>query len=163
MTEQKILNVHIGELYVGKKGQILRAILGSCVGIGFIWEEKNICGLAHCLLPEAPNTSFNISARYVTQAIPSLIALMKIRPTDIPDIKAVVVGGGDMTGNNPENRDKLVGAINSRTALKLLHERKIKIIHQDFGGTEGRQIIINCDNFSYQVRKIPRNSIKPGV
>ena len=37
---QKIFDVHIGEVKIAKNGEVLKAILGSCVGIGIIWKEK---------------------------------------------------------------------------------------------------------------------------
>ena len=39
----KEINVHIGEIKVAKNGAILKTILGSCVGICFIWKKKGIC------------------------------------------------------------------------------------------------------------------------
>jgi chemotaxis protein CheD len=151
----RVHHVKIGEVKVGKKGDTLKAILGSCIGIAFIWKERKICGLAHCLLPESPNRLYNVGARFVTQAIPSLIALMKIKPEDFAEIEVVVVGGGNMTSFE-KNEDKIVGAVNSQTALSTLQKTGLRVSFQDVGGTEGRQIEIDCDQFSYEVRRIPR-------
>lgn len=156
MSTEHLFNIHIGQVKLGKNSDILKATLGSCVGIALIWREKKLCALAHCLLPEShKKTSFTISARTVTEAIPSMIALMKIRPEDRENIEAIVVGGGNMTGNKAPN-SLLIGHYNVDTALKLLAQNYIKVIHQDTGGNEGRTINLNCADFSFQIRKIPK-------
>lgn len=155
MDTSHVFDIHIGQIKLGKNSDILKATLGSCVGIAFLWREKKLCALAHCLLPEAQKVSFAISAKTVTEAIPSLIALMKIRPADRSQIEAIVVGGGNMTGDK-KHSNLLIGQANVNTALNLLAQNQIKIIHQNTGGEEGRKIILNCADFSYTIRTIPR-------
>lgn len=152
----KIINVHIGEVRIAKNGEVLKAILGSCVGIGLIWKEKNICGLAHCLLPESPVTTFAIGARFVNQAVPSLLALMKIKTVDLPEIYAVIAGGGNMTSPNATDGSRLVGSENFKVTEQELSKAGIQILHSDGGGTEGRKIILNAAKCSFQIERIPR-------
>lgn len=151
-----IINVHIGEVKVAKNGEVLKAILGSCVGIGFIWREKKICGLAHCLLPEIPVQTFTISGRFVDQAIPSLMALMKIRPENFNQIEAVVAGGGNMTNPTEGDTSSLVGSLNFKVAERELKKLGIRIVYSESGGEEGRKIFLHTDDFSYRIEKIPR-------
>ncbi|MBK7889573.1 MAG: chemotaxis protein CheD [Bdellovibrionales bacterium] len=87
---QKEINVHIGEVKIAKNGEILKAILGSCVAIGILWEKRGVCGLAHCLLAENPEKTFAIGGRFVDQAIPSLLALMKIRLENFGEIEVIL-------------------------------------------------------------------------
>ncbi|MEJ0004348.1 MAG: chemotaxis protein CheD [Pararobbsia sp.] len=46
--------VRIGEAKAASHG-VLKATLGSCVGIGLLWRARQRCALAHCLLPESPS------------------------------------------------------------------------------------------------------------
>ena len=69
------INVHIGEVKIATSDTILRALLGSCVGVAILWPERNIFGLAHCLLARSPDKEFKVGARYVDQAIYSLLSL----------------------------------------------------------------------------------------
>lgn len=133
------INVHIGEVKIAKHGEILKTILGSCVGIGFIWEERKMCGLAHCLLPQSPIKSYQISARFVDQAIPSLIALMKIKPEDKKNIKVILAGGSNMTNPTAENIEQLVGSLNIKTAKKELERHGFKILVIEQGMTQGKK------------------------
>lgn len=159
MSEQ-ILNVHIGEIKIAKNGETLKAILGSCVGIGFIWKKKGMCGLAHCLLPENPEKSFAISGRYVDQAIASLFAMMKIEDENINEIDVIFVGGGNMTNPNAQDNSKLVGGQNLQVAERELKKKGMNIIFMENGGCQGRKIIIDSLTCSFRVEVIPRLNSK---
>ena len=150
------LNVYIGEVKTARRGETLKAILGSCVGIGLIWREVGVCALAHCLLPETPERRFIIGARFVDQAIPSLIAMMRIRAGDVGKIEAVVAGGGNMTAPQSSNPDELVGGRNSEVALRLIQAAGFRLLYSEVGGQQGRCIEIDSTDFSYHVRLIPR-------
>lgn len=155
---QKVLDVHIGQVKIAKNGELLKAILGSCVGIGVLWKKKGICGLAHCLLPESPTPSFEIGGRFVDQAIRSLIALMKIKPEDLDSISVVIVGGGNMTSPGVADSSELVGANNFKMAIREAKKHNLNVIYSESGGEEGRKIFVNSADFTYRVEKIPRIS-----
>jgi chemotaxis protein CheD len=145
--------VKIGEVCIGKNNETLKATLGSCVGIAFFWSERNLVALAHCLLPETLTPRTQIGAKYVNQAVLSIISMMKIRPENINEIKALVVGGGYMMPLSKPNQ-KHIGALNIEAAKKYIGESGIKIFFEDVGGNEGRQIIIECSDESFKIRKI---------
>jgi len=150
------LNVHIGEVRVAKNGETLKAILGSCVGVGFLWRAQSMYGLAHCLLPEAPTRSFEINGRFVDQAIASLVAMMKIREAEREEIEAVLAGGGNMTSPTHSDTEKLVGTNNSRVAERELKRLGIRILHRDLGGDVGRKISIDGRDGSFHIDRVPR-------
>ena len=75
MTPDYELHAQIGQVKIGKSGQELHALLGSCVGIGFLHHDKGMYGLAHCLLSKAPKLTNKVGARHVDQAIHSLCLL----------------------------------------------------------------------------------------
>ncbi|MFK7996321.1 MAG: chemotaxis protein CheD [Granulosicoccus sp.] len=163
----KLINVHIGEVKTGSGEQQLHTILGSCIGIALLWPKRGVYGLAHCLLPNAPEkiilemTSGKrrkkqevYAGRYVDQAIESLTQAMSI--TNYRDIRAVVAGGANMTLPNANEPEKQIGRQNAISALQCLDERKIIVVHQDTGGHEGRKMSIKCDSGFYEVKAIPR-------
>ncbi|MDX9730690.1 MAG: chemotaxis protein CheD [Bdellovibrionales bacterium] len=153
---KRILDVHIGEVKVAKQGETLKAILGSCVGIGLIWRERQICGLAHCLLPESPKKSFAIDGRFVDQALKSLLVLMRIRPENYSSIEVVLAGGGNMTVADATIAGELIGERNTSVALREIKGLGLKIIHQEIGGEVGRRIILDASDCSYRIEEIPR-------
>jgi chemotaxis protein CheD len=158
LLQQPEIHVSIGEVKISRGGKgVLKSSLGSCVGIALLWKKKKIYGLAHCLLAEAPGATREINARFVSQAVPSLLALMKIKtPEDFSEVEAVLAGGGNMTA--PVNKDPkdLVGHINTQTAESYLKKYGIKIIHQDVGGLTGKKIRLFCETGEFVIQKIPR-------
>jgi chemotaxis protein CheD len=153
----KILDVHMGEVKIARQGETLKAILGSCVGIGILWKERHVCGLAHCLLPESPVQTFQIGARFVDQAMRSLIALMRIRADDAGVVEVVIVGGGNMISPGVVDKEDLVGAHNFKVAMREAKRHNLHVVYSEGGGESGRKIFINSTDYSYKVEFIPRN------
>ncbi|ANC44343.1 chemotaxis protein CheD [Pandoraea pnomenusa] len=151
------IQVLMGEVRIGRGEDVLRAILGSCVGIGLLWRARGLYGLAHCLLPEAPTPTLAIGAKYVTQAVPSLLALMKADGARRGEIEAVIAGGGNMMPHQPPARHGLIGVANARMAQALIAATGIPIIHVEVGGEVGRQLTIDCAHHAFHVRAIGSN------
>ena len=150
--EQPRLQVGMGEVKIGAHSELLQAILGSCVGIAFIWKRGGLCGLAHCLLPEAPAQVHGIGARYVSQAITSLLALMGVRESDYADVQVVVAGGASMfRGSSPALQ---VGHRNTEAAQRYLRQRGLNVTFCDIGGRAGRHISVDCARQSFVVTRI---------
>lgn len=162
----ELINVHIGEVKTGTGEQHLHTILGSCIGIALLWPKRGVYGLAHCLLPKAPeklmaemNTGKRKknhvhAGRYVDQAIESLTQAMCI--TDYRDIRAVIAGGANMTLPDTVAPEKHVGRQNALSAIAGLTARKIIIVHEDTGGHSGRKMSILCESGICDVKAIPR-------
>lgn len=163
MNDPAHIHVSIGEVKVGRNKNILKASLGSCVGIGFLWKKKNLYGLAHCLLPETDVIGNAVTARFVNQAIPSLVALMKIRTLeDCQEIEVVLAGGGNMTAPKDSQVSTLVGHLNVKAAEKILKEMHFKISHREVGGETGRKIWIFCETGEFRIDLIPRIQVETG-
>lgn len=144
--------VGMGQLSVGTHDEQLQALLGSCIGIGFIWKKGHCCGLAHCLLPEAPGADHSLGARYVSQAVPSLLRLMGARQADYADIEVVLAGGASMFG--PRNGRLQVGRQNVEAAQKYLDRCGLQVSFCALGGRHGRQLLIDCAHLSYAVTDV---------
>jgi chemotaxis protein CheD len=138
---------------IGGSSEVLHAILGSCVGIAFIWKRGGRCALAHCLLPEAPRADdCGMGARYVSQAIPSMLALMGARQADYADIEVVIAGGASMFRGTHFH----IGEQNAAAAHKYLAECGLNVSYCDLGGRCGRQMSIDCARQSVVVTPIAR-------
>jgi chemotaxis protein CheD len=150
------LHVTIGQVKVARPGQSLHAILGSCVGIGFLFVERSIYGLAHCLLSKSKVSATDLTGRHVDSAISSLSSMMSLTPADRRKVGVFVVGGANMTMPDSTDPKRLVGQVNSTFALHALKEAGFRIRHDDLGGNSGRQVTINGNDGSYEIAKIPR-------
>lgn len=146
----------IGEIKTGKSGDLLKAILGSCVGIAFLWKKKQVYGLAHCLLPEIDSVVPKLSAKYVSQAVPSLKLLMNIKPEDVGEIEVHIAGGGNMIPQVVKASGEHVGALNAAAAKKILEQFGFTIKESDVGGEQGRQMSIDCTAEEVRIHKLPK-------
>lgn len=150
------IHVKIGEVKTGKRGDILKTTLGSCVGIAFLWKSENKFALAHCLLPESTDSINTIGAKFVNQAIPSLIALLKIKSENVREIEVHLAGGGNMMSQLSRKNVDHVGTMNILAAQKLLEAQGFKIRSMDVGGEEGRQMYVDCSTGKVSVIKIQK-------
>lgn len=152
------VHVKIGEAKTGAPGERLRAVLGSCVGIAFIWREKNLFGLAHCLLPDCDKPYTTPNAKFVNHAVPTLMALMKIRSENIDEIEVHIAGGGNMMPQHYQNFKDDVGSLNIQAARKTLKQYGFRIKTEEVGGFNGRQIFLDCSHASVDVKTIEKVS-----
>ena len=168
LWETHTKQVAMGQLSVGGHDDQLQALLGSCIGIGFIWKKGDRCGLAHCLLPEAPGPDASLGAspgailgaRYVSQAVPSLLRLMGVRLADYPDIEVVLAGGASMFGGR--NTRLQVGKQNVEAARKYLERCGLHVGFCAIGGQHGRQLLIDCADHSFAITDVAASAGRPG-
>lgn len=156
LENKKDIHVKIAEVKIGHPGDVLKATLGSCVGIAFIWRAKELFGLAHCLLPEAKVASTLIGAKFVSQAVPSLMALLKIKPENIKEIEVHIAGGGNMMSQLSRQNIDHIGTQNITAAEKYLEMNGFRIRSADVGGEEGRQMILDCTSGKVLVSKLQK-------
>ncbi|MFD1554409.1 chemotaxis protein CheD [Paraburkholderia silviterrae] len=143
--------------------RILRATLGSCVGIGLLWRARGSSGLAHCLLPEpvgraraVPVERQGQEAKYVVDALPALISMMGAQAAPDGEIEAVLAGGANMMQHRTTIHEP-IGELNVRMAQQLLAHARVRVIHTDVGGECGRQLTIDCGQQDYAVRRFSRS------
>jgi chemotaxis protein CheD len=156
MSDSTEVHAQIGEVKIGRHGQTLHALLGSCIGIGFLWPGKGVFGLAHCLLSQSPKLTDEIGARHVDQAVQSLVRLMGIEPADQRSLQVILAGGGNMTMADSTPDARLVGSINATFARKHLKHSGFRIMHQDLGGSMARRVSIDCTTGEFIIKQIPR-------
>ena len=142
-----------GQMQIGQGEQVLTALLGSCVGIGMIWRKQRRCGLAHCFLPEGVETGED-SARYVSAAIPRLLARLGVRREQYDEVDVVIAGGARMLNLRPH--EGAVGTRNIAAAHSQISLRGLQVAFQDVGGSQGRRLSIDCDQQTFSVVRIAR-------
>ena len=156
-AERAVVSTHsvqvgMGQLKIGGRTDQLQALLGSCVGIAFIWKKRGRCGLAHCLLPEAPEAQNELSARYVSQAVPALLLLLGATEADYPDIEVVLAGGATMLNANSSRLQ--IGQQNADAAKRHLRKCGLNVQYCRIGGKCGRTLTVDCATSSFVVNEI---------
>lgn len=163
-------HVRIGQVKIGRPGQSLTAILGSCVGIGFLHRKRQIYGLSHCLLSNSETDGRTTrgkpprrvrpdgvgNGRHVDEAIQSLLAMMEIEDSEKRDLRVILAGGANMSLPADTPPEKLVGSVNAKFARKAIRAAGLRLLEDDLGGTNGRKISIDCTTGEYLIADIPR-------
>lgn len=151
------LHVKIGQVKIGRAGQSLEAILGSCIGLGFLCPDKGIYGLAHVLLPWASRaTSAKGQGRHVDGAVQSLLDVMEIKDAERKQVNVILAGGANMTMMAGADPSRLVGSANARSAKSALRTAGLRVSRDETGGQKGRRIHIDCDSGAFTIETIPR-------
>lgn len=156
MSVLEKLHVQIGQVKVGRPGQSLDAILGSCIGLGFLMPDKNVYGLAHALLANSNGRQSEGGGRHVDQAIVSLLKLMEVSDNERRAVRVFLAGGANMTLPIDTDPARLVGSANADFARRAVRAAGLRVIKDDMGGGCGRRVFINCSSGEFSITAIPR-------
>ncbi|MEM7376106.1 MAG: chemotaxis protein CheD [Pseudomonadota bacterium] len=156
MSESRVLVARIGQMQVTHTGDTLKAIMGSCVGVGLLWPKRGVYALSHCLLANSSGDG-ELNAKYVSDAVPMMLAAMGVETRrDRFSLKAVVVGGGNMLQENGTAEAGEIGPGNLNAAREHLAKHDIIIdCLQDAEGNAS-QLFINGETGEYEVVLIPK-------
>ncbi len=154
----KIKVARIGVMHITHGEESLKAILGSCVGIGIFWKKRKIYTLSHCLLAESSNAAGELNAKYVSDAVPLMLQAMGNYGRDRFQLEAVVVGGGTMLQAHGNASAEMIGPNNLRAATKHLTDHNVSIKHMEDAGSLASQLIIDGKTGLYKVVLIPKFS-----
>ncbi|MGL4370414.1 MAG: chemotaxis protein CheD [Spirochaetota bacterium] len=134
----QLVNVGVAQLKIASSPQVLRTILGSCVGICIYDRQKKIGGLAHVLLPEASGSEN--PEKYANTAIPMLVDLLFKQGCKREFMSAKIAGGAAMFKFSQGNMLGQIGERNIEAAKKALAAKNIPVLQEDVGGCSGRVI-----------------------
>ena len=149
------INVGIADLNVAESPDILRTVLGSCVGICLFDPEAKVAGLSHIMLPSLTDLSSN-EKKYADTAIPMLVDEMKNKGADTKRVIAKIVGGSTMFKISGNSMMSEIGKNNVVKVKEILAEMKINIIAEDTGGNFGRTIDFYSENGLLKIRSLGR-------
>lgn len=156
LMSTKVKPVRIAEVKLGCEGEILKALLGSCVGIAFVWKNKKRISLAHCLLPKSNRERRGIEAKYVDHAISSSLELLNVEPAEYHQLKAYIAGGANMMAQLSRPNDNHVGKNNLEAAIEILRELEIDYQVLETGRDAGIQIYVDCDKIEVYVEQFEK-------
>lgn len=143
--------VKMSQMQISSQGTQLKTnSLGSCIGVALYDHINQIGGLAHIMLPSSNETSRTIG-KYADLAIPALCIKMLNRGASIENMSAMLFGGANMFLDTFTDDFLLIGKQNVAISKNILTELNIKIVAEDIGGTNGRNIVFSCKDGSVTV------------
>ena len=145
--------VRIAEMAVSRTpGATVASIgLGSCIGLALLDRDSPHVGLAHIMLPAAPEVGADTPARYADLAVPELVAQLARLGTPARRLEAALVGGARMFASaSPSALD--IGARNEQATRDALAAAGIPVRATATGGTGGRTVRVSVDDRTITVR-----------
>ncbi len=119
--------VPTGGMIIGKQG-MLKAFLGSCVGLALHDPVANVGGILHILLPEPvcdiPDYHHSY---YASTGIPVFIDSMKNEGAKIENMSAFIAGGALLDALSPQDKDLNIGHRTLEITLSLIKHNHITI------------------------------------
>jgi chemotaxis protein CheD len=126
-------------------GDVLVSIgLGSCIGLALVDPVKHLAGLAHIMLPEAPegHDGKGGDAKFADLAVPFVLERLRDAGAVTGRLHAAVVGGARMfTLSGGSGLD--IGARNERAVLAALRRAGMRVAASETGGTTGRTVRVH--------------------
>lgn len=135
----QLVNVGVAQVKMGTTDQVLRTILGSCVGICIYDRQKKIGGLAHILLPNGSNQQEQ-PEKFAETAVPLLINMLLKQGCKREFMSAKIAGGASMFKFKSDTPLGQIGDRNAEKVREILAEKKIQLLEEDTGGNVGRVI-----------------------
>jgi chemotaxis protein CheD len=148
-----LINIGIAEIGISTAPDILRTILGSCVGVCLYEPESKTGGISHIMLP-AYKASSTVKEKYADTAIPLLIGKFEEMGLERKKIVAKVIGGATMFKLSENSSMSQIGKNNSAKAVEILNEHNIEIAAQDIGGDFGRTIDFYLDTGTIKIKSL---------
>jgi len=151
--EFKLVTVGIADMGVSEAPDILRTILGSCVGICLYDPETMKGGLSHIMLPSI-KTKMMSPSKYADSAIPILMEKLIEFGARRERLVAKIVGGATMFNIRDNSIMGEIGKNNITKVRDVLTDLKIKIIAEDVGGDFGRTIDFYLETGEVKIKSI---------
>jgi chemotaxis protein CheD len=151
MDNFNLIHVGIADMKISGEQNILRTILGSCIGICLYDRQAKIGGLAHIMLPTM-NMPGAPAAKYADTALPLLIKNMAHEGADIKRLKAKIAGGAKMFNLPGNSMIASIGINNANKVEEILFEMGIELLSKDIGGNASRTISFYLTNGDVRIK-----------
>jgi len=158
------VHVKIADLAVKKgDGLLVTYGLGSCVGIALYDPKCNVGGLAHILLNDStkfvkPNATTVNLAKFADTAVPYLIEQMVALGARRQNLTATIAGGASLFNFNADTGN--VGDKNIEASKAALQQERIKIVHEEVGGSCGRTMRLFVNSGEVTITTAGKGAIK---
>ncbi|MBM2835158.1 MAG: hypothetical protein HW406_2319 [Candidatus Brocadiaceae bacterium] len=131
------ITVGVGDLKITQSPNILKTLLGSCIGIALHDPVNKIGGLLHIMLPKKNGKDLKIT-KYADPGLPYFISQMVMNAGALRgSMCAKIFGGAKMFETNGMLN---IGESNELAVRRILKEEGVKIVASRTGGTKGYNI-----------------------
>ena len=162
MTVNEELHVGISEYKIAKAPTRLITVgLGSCIGTIIYDEASHIGGLSHIMLPDSQPFLHKREIKpekFADLALPAMVAELKLKIRR-PRFQAKIVGGANMFQFQTLNAASNIGQRNIEAVEEVLARLNIPIVAKHVGGSAGRTMIVDLQDFKTMVRQVKQEIV----
>lgn len=162
MTVNEELHVGISEYKIAQAPTRLITVgLGSCIGTIIYDEASHIGGLSHIMLPDSQPFLHKREIKpekFADLALPAMVAELKLKIRR-PRFQAKIVGGANMFQFQTLNAASNIGQRNIEAVEEVLARLNIPIVAKHVGGSAGRTMIVDLQDFKTMVRQVKQEIV----
>jgi chemotaxis protein CheD len=140
-----------GEVHFGAEPSRVITVLGSCVAVIMYHRHTRIGAICHAVMPtyEAAKKKRPPSEevlQYVDSSVEWMLNRFEKRGINSKDLEVKIFGGSEIFYDSKKYETSFsVGTKNIEVALKVIHEKKLKLKAWNVGGNKGRKVIFYTD------------------
>jgi chemotaxis protein CheD len=145
--------VRMGQIAASSRGghRLVALGLGSCIGLALLDRGRGAAGLAHVVLPHAPEGLALETLKFADHAVPALVRRLASLGARRSALEAVLVGGASMFASSPTLE---VGSRNEAAVREQLAALSIPVLASATGGSRGRTIRVDVASATVTVREV---------
>lgn len=159
MSEDKKINLNVGQIAIVSDPAVISTVLGSCVSI-CLFSPKGIAGMIHYALPyQLEHNLEEDPLRYGDQAIPILInEVKKLTMEPLSIFKAKIIGGANCLVRANGGGFNNIGEQNIQMARDILKTVNIEVVGEHVGGEVGRKVYFYTADGRVQVASLKQSA-----
>lgn len=129
----KIIDVGQGQVALGREGEMLWTLLGSCIGVVLTDGSGKLAAMCHIVMANPPAGGSRGNCKFGDAALEKMEELLRAGGAAHGRRIAYVAGGGNMFPSVVKRTDH-VGALNAKWVLDRLAEMGVKVELSDVSG-----------------------------
>lgn len=156
MFELMVETVQTGTFEIRKKSsKILRAFLGSCVGVALVDKKNGVGGMLHILLPEPPaKAAVDEPEKYASTAMPVFLEALYDMGADKNELVAYVAGGSLVGKVSMMDLRLDIGGQSAEVVANYLKYEGVKIELAETGGYISSQMSLDMNEMTCDIEPI---------
>ena len=149
---EKPIKVDMGELKIGRDGEILAAYgVGSCIIVACYDKNRKLAAMLHGILPVKPSGRRLYSEnKYLDTGIDNMVKALLKEGVSLRDMEAKIFGGAKMF--DTAGGGETIGERNIKMARDSLSAKGIPLVAEDTGCNYGRSVEFFVENIRAVVK-----------
>ncbi len=143
---------------------VLRTVLGSCLAVALWHPRLRLATLCHATRPARQPAGASsadtepLDGRYLDEAMRLMVNALAQHGADPRACEARLIGGGELLSAFCKTVTSSVGAQNVAAARRLAQTHGLRVVQEDLGGRQSRQVALDGCTGALTVRS---NLVRP--